>query len=135
MVRNGFPVPSRTGELSHLRYVGDNEYGSIVPQGHGHHYGHADKMTTSLSQILGSPAKTDSVKATESLLSNEWWKDLKDSLHPQEGGTPMIFWIRGAAWTVIDNFLSDGKTEHDFGSLVVSSVLPAVDGSLPSSST
>ena len=27
----------------------------------------------------------------------------------------MIFWIRGAAWTVIDNFLSDSKTEHDFG--------------------
>ena len=27
----------------------------------------------------------------------------------------MIFWIRGAAWTVIDNVLSDSKTEHDFG--------------------
>jgi hypothetical protein len=47
------------------------------------------KMTTSLSQILYSPAKTDPVRAVESLLSNEWWKDLKNSLH--------------AAWTLIDN--------------------------------
>jgi hypothetical protein len=73
------------------------------------------KMTTSLSQILGSPAKTDPAKAAESLLSNEWWKDLKDSLHSQEGETPVIFWIRGAAWSDIDSALSDSKTEHDFG--------------------
>jgi hypothetical protein len=73
------------------------------------------KMTTSLSQILGFPAKTDPAKAVESLLSNEWWKDLKNSLHPQEGETPIIFWIRGAVWTVIDTILSDSRIEHDFG--------------------
>jgi hypothetical protein len=73
------------------------------------------KMTTSLSQILVSQAKKESVKAAESLLSNGWWQELKDSLHPQEGETPVIFWIRGAAWTTIDNGLSDGKTVHGFG--------------------
>lgn len=73
------------------------------------------KMTTSLSQILGSQAKTEPAKAAESLLSNGWWQELKDSLHPQEGETPVIFWIKGAAWTDIDSVLSDSKTEHDFG--------------------
>jgi len=73
------------------------------------------KMTTSLSQLLASQTKTEPAKAAESLLSNGWWQELKDSLHPQEGETPVIFWIKGAAWTVIDNGLSDSKTEHGFG--------------------
>jgi hypothetical protein len=73
------------------------------------------KMTTSLSQILVSQVKTETAKEAESLLSGEWWQELKDSLHPHEGETSAIFWIRAAAWTAIDNGLSDGKTEHGFG--------------------
>jgi hypothetical protein len=73
------------------------------------------KMTTSLSQILVSQAKTEPAKEAESLLSGGWWQELKNSLHAQEGETPVIFWIRGPAWTVIDNGLSDSKTEHGFG--------------------
>jgi hypothetical protein len=73
------------------------------------------EMTTRLSQILHSPAKTDPVGVVKSLLSSEWWKNLQNSLHPNEEETPVTFWIKGATWTPIDNTLRERRNEHDFG--------------------
>ncbi len=57
------------------------------------------EMTIRLSQILHSPVKTDPVGEVESLLSSEWWKNLQNSLHPNEEEIPVTFWIKDAAWT------------------------------------
>ena len=73
------------------------------------------EMTTQFDQILNSPAKTDPTVAVESLLSNEWWKTLQNSLRLHEEETPGTFWIKGDAWTPIDYALSERRNEHDFG--------------------